>query len=89
MWLTNVVALGDKEAAPLGRVVLTILRQSLMHIPDPHNAEDPPNGPKLLYRLALNRLVKDYHLYEDMKELQGSVLPYCLGLHKVRLPQNL
>ncbi len=85
VWLADVVALGDKEAAPLGRVVLRTLRQSLMHIPDPRDAEDSPSGPKLLYRLALNRLAKDYHMYEDMKELQGSVLPYCIGLHKVRL----
>ncbi len=84
VWIADVVALEDKKGTPLGSVVLRILQQSLMHLPDPSDAEETDNGLRVSNLTALDDLATEYHKYEDMKELQGSVIPYCLGLHKVR-----
>ncbi|KAF9026637.1 hypothetical protein BDZ89DRAFT_1161193 [Hymenopellis radicata] len=85
VWIADVVALGDKKRTPLGSVVLRILQQSLMHFPDPCNAEDTPNGLRVLNLSPLEDLAQEYRMYEDMKELQGSVIPYCLGLHEIKM----
>ncbi len=87
-WIADVVALDDKKAmaTPLARVVLRVLQQSMMPLPDSDDAEDTDNGCRVFCRSPLDILGQEYRMYEDMKELQGSVIPYCLGLHQVRLP---
>ncbi|KAF9026634.1 hypothetical protein BDZ89DRAFT_1067461, partial [Hymenopellis radicata] len=85
VWVADVVAFGDEKRTPLGSVVLRVLQQSLMHIPDPRDAEDTDSGLRVLSTTPLSRLAEDYHMYEDMKELQGSIIPYCLGLHEIKM----
>ncbi|KAF9026670.1 hypothetical protein BDZ89DRAFT_1161212 [Hymenopellis radicata] len=86
MWTADLVE-ADNEAGKgsAQRVVLKIAQQSSQDIPEFEATLDPS---KVKVLRAINLVAGEFFIYERLGHLQGWLLPYSFGLHKITMSNN-
>ncbi|KAF9026638.1 hypothetical protein BDZ89DRAFT_838063 [Hymenopellis radicata] len=88
VWIADVVAIGDKRRTSLGRVWVMILQRSFLTLPDLDDVEHNADGVRVKDHDPLNILAQEYRMFEKLQDLQGYIIPYCLGLYQLKMPNG-
>ncbi|KAF9009741.1 hypothetical protein BDZ89DRAFT_1167915 [Hymenopellis radicata] len=87
IWLADVVGMNDQDSkASVGRVVLKIAQQSRMPIPDTSDPNIDLSEQRVWHPITL--VAHDFFVFEKLQCLQGRVIPYSFGLHKIEMPNG-
>ncbi|KAI0056454.1 hypothetical protein BV25DRAFT_1832228 [Artomyces pyxidatus] len=85
VWIARVESSDNVEEADTARVVLKFIQPSMFYIP---STDDVIAEWRVMYTPPKILALREDYLYQEVKAIQGSAVPYYFGIHEVIMPNG-